>query len=165
MTAAIGIKSLLADIQTVQGRLQDARQTCEEALQLVYAQGDLNLRGTANLLLSLSKIHREQGDSKTAADYRQQSDSLGKQASNSTYQYRKRLALADIKGSQGAFDEALDSCLDEAAPWLRQVHLREMRTLAAIKAQVWLKQGRLAEALAWAQKRELSVEDRAQLFA
>lgn len=163
MTAAIGIKSLLADIQTVQGRLQDARQTCEEALQLVYSQGDLNLRGTANLLLSLSKIHREQGDSKTAAAYWQQSDSLGKQASNSTYQYRKRLALADIKGSQGAFDEALDY-LDEAAPWLGQVHLRETRPLAAIKAQVRLKQGRLAEALAWAQKRELSVEDELSFF-
>ena len=158
LIAAISMKSLLADIQIVQGRLHDARQTCEQALQLAYAQDDLNVRGTANLLLSLSEIHRLQGDSKTAAEYWQQSDALSKQASNSTYQYRSRLALADRKVSQGAFDEALVH-LDEAAPWSEQVHLSEMRTLAAIKAHVWIKQGRLDKAVAWVSEQRLSVDD------
>ena len=127
MIAAISMKSLLADIQKVQGRLHDARQTCEQALQLVASvQDDLNVRGTANLLLSLSEIHRQQGESKTAVEYRQQSAALSKQASNSTYQYRSRLALADRKVSQGAFDEALVH-LDEAAPWSEQVYLSEMQ--------------------------------------
>ncbi len=92
------------------------------------AQDDLNLRGTANLLLSLSELHREQGDWKTAADYLQQSNSLGNPASSFNYQYRKRVALAHIKASQGAFAEALDY-LDEAASWLGEVHLRETRPL------------------------------------
>jgi LuxR family maltose regulon positive regulatory protein len=157
---AISMKSLLVDIQKVQGRLHDARQTCERALQLVAsAQDDLNLRGTANLLLSVSEIHRQQGDSKTAADYWQQSDSLGKQTSNSTYQYRRRLALADMKVSQGAFDEALD-LLDEAAPWLEQVHLTETRTLAALKANVWIKQGQLDKTLAWVNQQGLAIDDK-----
>lgn len=146
------------DIQLVQGRLHDARQTCKQALQLVSAQGDLNLRGTANLLLSLSELHREQGDWKTADDYLQQSTSLGNPASSFNYQYRKRVALAQIKASQGAFAEAL-GYLDEAASWLGEVHLREIRPLAAIKVQVWLKQGRLGEALAWVKQRGLSIDD------
>ena len=159
LIAAISMKSLLADIQMVQGRLHDARQTCEQTLQLVlHAQDDLNVRGTANLLLSLSEIHRQQGESKTAADYRQQSDALSKQASNSTYQYRSRLALADRKVSQGAFDEALLH-LDEDDPWFEQVHLSEMRPLAAIKARVWIKQGRLDKAVAWVSEQRLSVDD------
>lgn len=160
LIAAISMKSLLADIQMVQGRLHDARQTCEQALQLVvHAQDDFNVRGTANLLLSLSEIHRQQGDSKTAPDYWQQSDSLGKQASNSTYQYRRRLALADIKASQGAFDEALD-LLDEATPWSGQVYLSETRTLAAIKAHVRIKQGRLDKAVAWVNQQGLAIDDK-----
>ena len=159
LIAAISMKSLLADIQMVQGRLHDARQTCEQALQLVvHAQDDLNVRGTANLLLSLSEIHREQGDSKTAADYRQQSDALSKQASNSTYQYRSRLALADRKVSQGAFDEAL-VYLDDADPWFEQVHLSETRTLAAIKTTVWIKQGQLDKAQTWVNKQGFSTDD------
>lgn len=160
IVTAISMKSLLTDIRKVQGRLDDARQTCEQALQLVIsAQGDLNLSGTANLLLSLSEIHRQKGDSKTAADYWQQSDSLGKQASNATYQYRRRLALADIKASQGAFDEALH-LLDQAAPWLGYVHLTETRTLAALKAHVWIKQGQLDQAAAWVNQQGLAIDDK-----
>jgi len=158
VVAAISIKLVQTDIQLVQGRLHDARQTCKQALQLVSAQGDLNLRGTANLLLSLSELQREQGDSKTADDYLQQSTSLGNPASSFNYQYRKRVALAQIKASQGAFAEAL-GYLDEAASWLGEVHLREIRPLAAIKVQVWLKQGRLGEALAWVKQQGLSIDD------
>ena len=159
LVAAISMKSLLADIQIVQGRLHDAKQTCEQALQLVvHAQDDLNVRGTANLLLSLSEIHRQQGESKTATEYRQQSDALSKQASNSTYQYRSRLALADRKVSQGAFDEAL-VYLDDADPWFEQVHLSETRTLAAIKTTVWIKQGHLDKAQTWVNKQGFSTDD------
>ena len=152
--ADISLKLIQVDILLVQGRLHDARRTCEQALKL-YAS---DLWGASNLFLSLSEIYREQGEWKTATDTLQQSVSLGKQTASFYYRYRNRVALADIEASQGAFDKALDY-LDETEPWWGGQHLRETRPLAAIKARVWLKQGRLNEALDWVKKQGLSIDD------
>ncbi len=65
---------------------------------------------------------------------------------------------ARLKEAQGDLDGAL-ALLDEA----ERVHIRgplpDVRPVAALKARVWLKQGRLAEALRWAREQGLAVDD------
>ena len=50
----------LADIRMAQGRLREAIRTYEQSLQLATEQGELVLRGTADLYLRLSELYREQ---------------------------------------------------------------------------------------------------------
>jgi LuxR family maltose regulon positive regulatory protein len=72
--------------------------------------------------------------------------------------HRSYVAMARIRQAEGDRDGALD-LLDEAA--LRYVIGPDpvVRPMMAIKAQVWLAQGRLAEALGWVRERNLTVND------
>jgi LuxR family maltose regulon positive regulatory protein len=64
-----------------------------------------------------------------------------------------------MKQSQGDWNAALDQ-LDEAERWLYyQNPIPDVRSTAALKARVWIEQGRQEEALAWAQERDLSIDD------
>ena len=60
--------------------------------------------------------------------------------------------------SMGDLDGALD-LLDEAERVYVRTPVPEVRPIAAMKARVWVKQGRLTEALDWARERGLSVDD------
>ena len=59
---ALGCSIALADIRITQGRLRDATDTYDRALQLSAAQGGPVLRGTADMHVGRSELYREQGD-------------------------------------------------------------------------------------------------------
>ncbi|MBE9534001.1 MAG: tetratricopeptide repeat protein [Proteobacteria bacterium] len=156
---AISSTSVLADIRIVQGRLHEALSTYEQSLQLAVEQGEPILRGTAELYLGLSELHSEQGDIQAARQHLLRSEELGEQAGLPDWQHRWSLAQARIKEAQGDLEGALD-LLQEAE---RYQHFRgpvpDVRPIAALKTRVWVRQGRLTEALGWARKRSLSVDD------
>ena len=66
--------------------------------------------------------------------------------------------MARIREAQGDLDGALD-LLDEAERLYVSDFSPNVRPVAASKTRVWVVQGRLGEALDWAQKQGLSVED------
>ena len=72
--------------------------------------------------------------------------------------YRWRLAQARLKQAEGDFDAALD-LLDEAKRVYVKNPVPDLRPIEALKAQVYLKQGRLTKAQEWARERGLSVAD------
>ncbi len=74
------------------------------------------------------------------------------------WQYRFTLAQAQVKEDQGNLDGALDLLNKAERLYYRNV-VPEMRPLAALKTQVWIKQGKLNKALDWARERGLSVDD------
>jgi len=55
----LGCTVALADIRIVQGRLGEAMRTYEQARQLAPEQGGLVLRGTADMYVGMSAVHRE----------------------------------------------------------------------------------------------------------
>ncbi len=159
----------LADIRIAQGRLHDAIRTYEQALQLALSaaneagvltteQGEPVIQGTTELYWGLSELYREQGNMQAATAHLQSSEALGKQAALSTLPYRMCLAQARTKKAQGDLDGALD-LLDEAARLYVRGPVPDVRPIAALKAAVWIAQGRMAEALGWARSRGLAVED------
>jgi LuxR family maltose regulon positive regulatory protein len=83
---------------------------------------------------------------------------MGKQTTLVDWPYRWRLAQARLKQDEGDLDAALD-LLDEA----KRVYVRnpvpDLRPIEAVKAQVYLRQGRLTKAQDWALERGLSVDD------
>jgi LuxR family maltose regulon positive regulatory protein len=154
---AISFTFILADLRIAQGHLQEAVTTYKRSLQLATELGEPELEGTADLYLGLSELYREQGDQETARQYMLRSEELGEQAE--VYKYRLCRAQARIKEVQGDLDGALD-LLDEAERWLfYRTPIPDVRPIAALKTRVWVRQGRLTEALAWASQRGLSFND------
>ena len=155
---AISVTSGLADIRMVQGRLREATTIYAKALQLALAQGEPPLRGTADLYAGLSELECEQGDLEAARKHLQRSDELGEQAALPDWRLRRCRAQARFKQAEGDFAAAL-SLLDEAERHYYPTPIPNLRPLAALKARVWLAQGRLREAQRWAREQGLSADD------
>ncbi|MCJ7703084.1 MAG: tetratricopeptide repeat protein [Anaerolineales bacterium] len=153
---AISFTFILADIRMAQGRLHEAISTYEQSLHLAREQGDPALQGTADLYMGLSELHCEQGDLETARQHLLRSEELGE--IGEVYLYRWCLAQARLKKAQGDLDGALDQ-LDEAERYYLRGPIPVVRPVTALKTRVWVRQGRLAEALGWARERGLSVDN------
>ena len=149
----------LADIRIAQGRLHEAISTYERALQLALAQGEPALQGTADLYLGLSGLYREQGDLDAARAYLSRSEALGEQAALPDWPYRLCLAQARMKQVQGDLDGTLE-LLNKAERLYIRGPVPDVRPIAAMKARVWVVQGKLTNVLGWVRERSLSVDDK-----
>lgn len=153
----VGGMFLLADIRIAQGRLVDAAGLYEQTMELIPEQGPVP-SGTAYLYLGLSKFYREHGDPIKARAYLLKSEEANKKTPYQLWQYRFTLTKAQIAEDQGNLDGALELLNKAEALYYRNI-VPEIRPLAALKTQIWLKQGKLNKALAWVQMRGLSVDD------
>jgi len=147
---------LLGDIRMTQGRLREAANIYEQSLLFAKEQGESLLKGTVDLNLGMSMVLCEQGDLEGAVDYMHRSEELLDQTG--FWRYRFCILQARIKEVQGDYDVALD-LLDKAEKQYIRSPLPNLRPVQALKARVWIKQGRLREAQAWAKEQALSVED------
>jgi LuxR family maltose regulon positive regulatory protein len=155
---AVGGVLALADIRLAQGRLHDAMYTYERALQLARENGTPALRGTADMYVGMSELHREYNDLNTAMKHLLSGQELGELAGFPQNPYRWRVAMARIREAQGDLDAAL-GLLNEAEPLYVSDFFPNVRSIAALKARVWVAQGRLDKALNWAREQGLSAED------
>ncbi len=153
----VGGTFLLADIRIAQGRLFDAVCLYEQSLELIPEQGPVP-SGTAYLYLGLSKLYREQGSPIAARAYLLKSEEANKNSPYQLWQYRFTLAQAQVEEGQGNLDGALELLKKAEALYYRNI-VPEIRSLEALKAQIWIKQGKLKKALDWAQMRGLSADD------
>lgn len=154
----LGCAIALADIQIAQGRLHEALRTYEQALPLVPGPGALVLRGTADLYVGLAELHRERDDLDAATRYLQRSKALGEHAGLPRHPYRWCVAMSRLREAQGDLDGAL-ALLHEAERRYMSDFFPDVRPVAALRARVWVAQGRQAEALGWARAQGLSTED------
>jgi LuxR family maltose regulon positive regulatory protein len=155
---AITVTLALADIRMAQGRLHEAASTYEQSLLLATEPGESVLPVTANLYLGLGMIHHEQGDQEAAGQHLLKSEALGEQAALPDWPYRVCRAQARLKEIQGDLDGAVD-LLSEAERLHYRSPVPDVRSIAALKTRVWVRQGRLTKALGWVRERGLSVDD------
>src|SRR6266487_3028882 len=148
----------LAAIRMAQGRLRQAMRTYERGLQLATEQGEPVLRGTADMYVGMSELHRESDDLHAATQHLLRSKELGEHTGFPQNRYRWRVAMARIREAQGDLDGALD-LLDEAERLYMSDFSPNVRPIAALVTRVWVAQGRVGEALDWARERGLSVSD------
>jgi ATP/maltotriose-dependent transcriptional regulator MalT len=155
---AMNASIALADIRITQGRLGEAVQTYERAFQLSTKHGEPVLPGTADLHVGLADVVREQGDLESARNHLQVSRDLGEHMGFPQARHRLHVVTARIREAEGDLDGALDA-LNEAQRVYVPDFSPDVHPLAARKARVWVRQGRSAEAGAWARDRSLSAED------
>ncbi len=148
IATATGIAFVLANIKLAQGCLREAFNAYQKAMQLATSQGEALPVGTADLYRGLGELYCEQGDLKAAADHLLTAKKLGEQVALTDWQHRLYVAEARIQEAQGNLDEALH-LLDEAERRYVRSPLLNVRPIAALRARVWIRQGKLAEALDW----------------
>jgi LuxR family transcriptional regulator, maltose regulon positive regulatory protein len=153
-----GCAIALADIRMTQGRLRDALRTYEQALQRAAEHGGPVLRGTADMYVGMSELHRERDDLPAATRCLRQSEELGEHMGVPQNPYRRRAAMARVREAEGDLDGALD-LLNEAERRYVSDFFPNVRPISAMRTRVWIRQGRLSEALGWVRERGLSADD------
>jgi LuxR family maltose regulon positive regulatory protein len=155
----LGCSIALADIRITQGRLGDAMRTYEQALRLVREQqGGQVLRGTADIHVGMSELHRERDDLPAATRHLLTSQELGEHTGLPQNRYRWRVAMARIREAEGNLDAALD-LLNEAERLYVADFFPNVRPVPALKARVLIMQASLGEALGWVREQGLSADD------
>ncbi len=155
---ALGCTIALADIQIAQGRLREAMRTYEHALQPAPDPGTSIVRGTADMVVGMSQLHREHNDLSAAIQCLQRSESLGEHLGLPQNPYRWCVAMARVRHAQGDFDGALD-LLDEAERRYVGDFSPNVRPIGGWKARVWIAQDRLDEAADWVREQGLTAAD------
>jgi LuxR family transcriptional regulator, maltose regulon positive regulatory protein len=154
----LGCTVTLADIRLTQGRLGDAMTSYETALQLAREQTPQVLRGIPDMHVGMSTILYERGDLEAAIAQLELGAARGDAAGLPKYRYRSRLAMAQVRQAQGDLAGAA-VLLDEADHFFVADMGPVVRPVPAMRARVWLQQGKVAEALTWARGAGLSTED------
>jgi LuxR family transcriptional regulator, maltose regulon positive regulatory protein len=153
-----GCAIALADIRRTQGRLGEAMRTYEQALERASQPGGPALRGTADMHVGMSELHRERDDLPAATRQLLRSQELGEHTGLPQNRYRWRVAMARIREAEGDLGGALD-LLNEAERLYVGDFFPNVRPVPALKARLRVARGELGEGLAWARERGLSVDD------
>jgi LuxR family maltose regulon positive regulatory protein len=148
----------LADILIVVGRLREAEKTYQQAIQLASKHGKDAQHITAHHYLGLAMLYHEMGEDAAADEQMQKAQEMGEQTTLIDWSYRWHLAQARLKESGGDLEAALVQ-LDQARGAFVKTPIPDARPIEALKAKVYLKQGRLDKAQEWAHARGLSAED------
>jgi LuxR family transcriptional regulator, maltose regulon positive regulatory protein len=106
----------------------------------------------------MSRIHCERNDLHAAMQHLLTSQELGEHTGLPQNPYRWRVAMARLLEARGDLDGALDLLQDAERLYVSDF-FPNVRPVSAVKARVWVAQGKLDEALAWALERGLSVAD------
>ena len=154
---ALGTTIVLADMLVPLGRLREAQRSYEQAL-LLATEHEPPPQSTADLHVGISELLREQGELPAAAEHLAASEALGERASLHENRHRWFVAMAGLREAEGQLDGALD-LLTTAERLYRRGFFPEVRPISAMKARIWIAQGRLAEALAWVNDQGLSAAD------
>ncbi|HEX8508439.1 MAG TPA: LuxR C-terminal-related transcriptional regulator, partial [Propionibacteriaceae bacterium] len=149
---------LLGDLWLAAGRPSKARQLCAQALGVAEAHGAGVARATAELHVGLSEMDVEVGDLESAKRHLDTAAALASGAAMTESRFRWFVARALLARADGDSDEAVH-LLDQAQQLYRPGFLPDVRPIAAIKARIWIAQGKLSEAADWARERGLPAPD------
>jgi LuxR family maltose regulon positive regulatory protein len=153
-----GCAIALADIRRTQGRLGEAMDTYQQALQRAAEQGEPVLRGTSDMYVGMSEVHLEYGDIPSATEHLARAQRLGEHNGLPQNPYRWRVAMARIRQAQGDPSGALD-LLAEAEHRYVSDFFPNVRPIPAIRARVWLVSGAVDDAVGWVRERGLTADD------
>ena len=155
---------VLADLWIAAGRPSKARRLCERALQAAEARGEPVARAIVEMHVGLSEIDVEAGDLASAREHLKAAAASGDRAGMSEGRYRWFVARGLLAQAEGDLDAAV-SHLDQAEQLYRPGFFPDVRPIPAMKARIWIAQGKLSEAADWARDRGVSVTDDASYLS
>jgi LuxR family maltose regulon positive regulatory protein len=154
----IGCGLALADIRLVQGRLGEALRIFERGLALATGRGAFVLRGAADMHVGISGVRLERGDLEGARQALAAADDLGEENGLPQNPYRALAARAALRRAEGDLAGALELMAEAERRYVGDFS-PDVRPVAAMKARLWVAQGRAGDALAWARDRGIAADD------
>jgi LuxR family maltose regulon positive regulatory protein len=155
----LGCTVTLVDLELATGRLAQAHRTVSRALRLAgTGAAGASLRGTADMWVALATVMWECGDRAAARDHLHRAGDLGEAAGLPQHPYRWRVAMARLRAAEGEL-KAADGLLEEAERLYSGDFAPNARPVAAMRARLAARAGRLAEARAWVRSHGLSSTD------
>ncbi len=155
---AVGCNRPLAEIRIAQGRLNEAMRSYEQGLRMATDGTTTVLRGAGDMHVGMSELCLEWNDLDAAANHLRLSDELGDLGGLAQNPYRWRVAMAQLRLTEGDADGAL-ALLRDAEHVFVSEYYPVVRPIQAQAARIHASRGRLREAEAWVRDRGLSVED------
>jgi LuxR family transcriptional regulator, maltose regulon positive regulatory protein len=155
---AIASVFAVADMLVILGRLGEAEKTLLQTIQEAAALGREAESVTAHHHLALAMLAHEKGNDEVATEHLLTAVQLGKSSALVDWSYRWNMAQARLKESAGEWEAALSLIDDAEWGYVKNV-VPMFQPVKAHKARLYLKQGRLDKAQAWAHDRGLSVTD------
>ena len=108
--------------------------------------------------VGIADLHRERGDLTAAREALDRGRELGEHAGLPQHPYRWRVVAAQISAVGGDLDAAF-VLLDEAVRLYDGDFSPNVRPVPALRARLWIRAGRQAEALAWATQASVAATD------
>ena len=155
---AIGTTIVLDDIRLALGHLQEAINSTELLLQFVMGNIEPISPDTADLHRKLGELYLEQFDLESAAQHLQKSKELGEKAELPVWRYRWYYSQARFNETRDNLDGAL-GLLNEAEKLYIRTPLPDLYPISAMKARIWVRQGKLAKAQKWVREQGISPDD------
>ena len=149
---------VLADLWRAAGRPSRARRHCAQALERAEVGGTPVARAATELHVGLSEIDVEVGDLESARRHLESAAAFADRAAMTESRYRWFVAMALLAQADGDPEEAV-GLLGQAEQLYRPGFFPDVRPIAAMKARIWITQGRLTEAADWAWERGVSAAD------
>lgn len=156
----LGCSLTIADMELALGRLHDADRTLRRALDLAqrHRPAGAALRGTADILVALSRTAWHRDDLPAAAELLGRASDLGESAELPQNPYRWRVGMARLRAAEhdwGAARELLDEAervyVGDFSPPVHPVH--------ATRARVLVASGDAVGARAWAREHAVAADD------
>ncbi|MFA6576861.1 MAG: LuxR C-terminal-related transcriptional regulator, partial [Nocardioides sp.] len=163
----LGCSLTIADMELALGRLSDAENTLERALSLAEQRdpggaagsaGPGVMRGTADMLVALSRVAWHRDDLPAVADLLRRADDLGEPAGLPQNPYRWRVGMARLRAAERNWSTALE-LLDDA----QRVYVGDfsppVHPIHATRARLLVASGDLDGARAWAREHHVGADD------
>jgi LuxR family maltose regulon positive regulatory protein len=163
ISTVIGITFIFGDIRITQGRIQDALNIYKKSMQLAINQGEPLPFGTEDLYRGLSELYLEMGEMDISQKQMQKGEQLYEKTRLTDWRYRRYLAQAKMREAEGDLGGALH-LIEKAQELYFRSPLPDIRPVAALRARLWIKQGKLDMALDWVISRGLTADDELNLL-
>lgn len=145
---AVASTFVLADLREAQGRLHDAVRIYRQSLAQV-GEDDRSLQPVlSHHYLGLALLYHEMGETAPADAAWGQAHAVGKHSALRDWPYRWQRAQAKRKAAAAEWEAALE-LLDEAERQYVANPVPDAEPLGALRARIYLRQGRLSAARAW----------------
>jgi LuxR family transcriptional regulator, maltose regulon positive regulatory protein len=155
---AISTTVVLADMRMALGQLQLAIDSTKELIQFILDQDGSMISDAADLHRELADLCLEQWDLEAVVQHLQKSKELGEKTKHPVWRYRWCFLQARFNSTIHDLDSAL-ALLDEAEKLYIRTPLPDLTPISAMKARIWISQGKLSKAMTWVNEQNLTVDD------
>ena len=142
----IMVAVVLAEIRMEQGKFHLAYELLERVLRLAVLEEQTYQLTIASFYLGIAKISFWKWDISAALEFLEQSRVRGEKSALPNWQYQWLLLKAQIKDSQGLYEEAL-SLITEAQFSYHRNPIPDLQPYKAVQARIYLNQGNIDFAL------------------